>query len=123
MLFMAIVTLMIAILGIYSAITLDTERRQKEMVIRKINGAKVRHIAFLFARMYMVLLVGTAAIAFPLLHVIIKMLGEKYPLHVNTGWLFYTVLFVSVALIVFLTIYRRIRNIAKVNPAEMIKSE
>ena len=122
-LFMAIVTLMIAILGIYSAITLDTERRQKEMVIRKINGAKVRHIAFLFARMYMVLLVGTAAIAFPLLHVIIKMLGEKYPLHVNTGWLFYTVLFICVALIVFLTIYRRIRNIAKVNPAEMIKSE
>ena len=122
-LFMAIVTLMIAVLGIYSAITLDTERRQKEMVIRKINGAKVRHIAFLFARMYMVLLVGTAAIAFPLLHVIIKMLSEKYPLHVDTGWLFYTVLFVSVALIVFLTIYRRIRNIAKVNPAEMIKSE
>lgn len=61
-LFMVIVTLMIAVLGIYSAITLDTERRQKEMVIRKINEAKVRHIAFLFARMYMVLLVGTATI-------------------------------------------------------------
>ncbi len=37
-LFFSIVSLIITLLGVYSAITLDTERRQKEVAIRKING-------------------------------------------------------------------------------------
>ena len=38
-LFFSIVCLIITLLGVYSAITLDTERRQKEVAIRKVNGA------------------------------------------------------------------------------------
>ena len=38
-LFFSIVSLLITLLGVYSTITLDTERRQKEVAIRKVNGA------------------------------------------------------------------------------------
>lgn len=38
-LFFAIVSIIITLLGVYSSITLDTERRQKEVAIRKVNGA------------------------------------------------------------------------------------
>ncbi len=41
-LFFSIVSLIITLLGVYSAITLDTERRQKEVAIRKINGAGIK---------------------------------------------------------------------------------
>ena len=51
-LFMSIIALIISVLGIYSAITLDTEYRRKEMAIRKINGAGVRQIVLIFAYRY-----------------------------------------------------------------------
>ena len=43
-LFFSFVSLIITLLGVYSAITLDTERRQKEVAIRKVNGAGLKHI-------------------------------------------------------------------------------
>ena len=43
-----------------SAITLDTHSRQKEVAIRKINGAGPRVIALLFGRLYIRLLVVAA---------------------------------------------------------------
>ena len=59
-LFFSIVSLIITLLGVYSAITLDTERRQKEVAIRKVNGAGVKQIIMLFAHMYISLLVLSA---------------------------------------------------------------
>ena len=63
--FFAIVSIIITLLGVYSSITLDTERRQKEVAIRKVNGAGIRSIIWLFARLYLILLMVTAAITFP----------------------------------------------------------
>ena len=47
-LFFAIVSIIITLLGVYSSITLDTERRQKEVAIRKVNGAGMSHICLLY---------------------------------------------------------------------------
>ena len=60
-LFFAIVSIIITLLGVYSSITLDTERRQKEVAIRKVNGAGMSHIIWLFTRLYITLLMVTAA--------------------------------------------------------------
>ncbi len=40
-LFFSIVSLLITLLGVYSTITLDTERRQKEVAIRKVNRSRI----------------------------------------------------------------------------------
>ena len=61
-LFFSFVSLIITLLGVYSAITLDTERRQKEVAIRKVNGAGLKQIIILFARTYIYQLVLSAAL-------------------------------------------------------------
>lgn len=122
-LFMAAVCLLIVLLGIYSAITLDTERRRKEVAIRKINGAGVWQIVWLFARFYMLLLVLTAAVALPLAAYLLNLYSRMYCSFVELGVLFYGGLILFVALLVTAVVYVRIRNIARVNPAEVIKSE
>lgn len=122
-LFMAAVCLLIVLLGIYSAITLDTERRRKEVAIRKINGAGVRQIVWLFARFYMLLVVLTAAVALPLAAYLLNLYSRMYISFVELGVLFYGGLILFVALLVTAVVYVRIRNIARVNPAEVIKSE
>ena len=63
--FFSFVSLIITLLGVYSAITLDTERRQKEVAIRKVNGADWKQIILLFARIKIYLLAFSAIIPFP----------------------------------------------------------
>ena len=122
-LFMSIIALIISVLGIYSAITLDTEYRRKEMVIRKINGAGVRQIVLIFARLYIVLVIVTVAIAFPIVEFLLRMFSNMYYSFIDTGILFYGGILSFVVLLITMTVYVRIKNIARINPAEIIKSE
>lgn len=122
-LFMAVVALILSLLGIYSAITLDTEHRRKEMAIRKINGAGAWQIALLFARLYVVLVLSTAVVAFPIVDFLLGKLRETYYSFIDTGFLFYGGILLVVILLIALTVYARIRDISRINPAEVIKSE
>ena len=122
-LFFAIVSIIITLLGVYSSITLDTERRQKEVAIRKVNGAGMSHIIWLFARLYITLLMVTAALSFPLVYLVLQLWKQIYTVFFNCGFWFWTGIFISVAMITALTIWFRILKIARVNPVESIKNE
>ena len=118
------IALAIALLGIYSAITVDTTYRRKEMAIRKINGAKSRHIATLFARLYIRLLVIAAAIAFPLAYLLIDgIVTSNFLTTFNHGFGFYLGIFLLVAAFVALTVGVQIWRIARIEPASVVKSE
>jgi ABC-type antimicrobial peptide transport system permease subunit len=121
--FMALVAIVISLLGIYSAITLDTEYRRKEMAIRKVNGAGVKQIAFIFARLYIWLLLITAAVAFPIVWAIHNLLRTSYAIFIDTGILFYGGIFLGLSAIIALTVSFRIYLITKVSPAEIIRKE
>jgi len=118
------IALIITLLGIYSAITMDTTARRKEMAIRKINGAKTWHIALRFSRLYIMLLAISSAIAFPLCYILIDYLGEMgYRETFNYGPLFFLSVLCLMALFVALTVGAQIYRIAHINPAEIVKSE
>ena len=121
--FFAIVSILITLLGVYSSITLDTERRQKEVAIRKVNGAGIRQIIWLFIRLYILLLVSSAAISFPILYTVLSLWKRAYTVFFNYGFLFWSCIFLSIALITGVTIFFRIQKIARQNPAEVIKNE
>ena len=120
----ASIALIITLLGIYSAITMDTAMRRKEMAIRKINGAKARHIAASFARLYIVLLLITATIAFSLTFILFNT-GEEAGIRevFDCGVLFYTGIFLLMAVFVTLTVGVQIWQIARENPSKVVKSE
>jgi len=122
-LFFAVVSIIITLLGVYSSITLDTERRQKEVAIRKVNGASVRQIMMLFARLYIVLLLSSAIVAFPLTYLILTFWKRMYIVFFNYGFLFWLGIFAVVTLITAVTVAFRILRISRINPAEIIKSE
>jgi ABC-type antimicrobial peptide transport system permease subunit len=119
-LFFAIVSLVITLLGVYSAITLDTERRRREVALRKVHGARFKDILWLFGCRYFYLLVIPAVLAFPLVGLIFTILRESYLVFINYGPLFWTAIFLSVALLVVLTILWRILQVAHTRPAEEI---
>ena len=118
------IALIITLLGIYSAITMDTTMRRKEMAIRKINGAKARHIAASFARLYIVLLLITATIAFTLTFILFNT-GEEAGIRevFDCGFLFYSSIFLLMTTFVVLTVGVQIWRISCINPSQIVKSE
>lgn len=119
--FFAVICIIITLLGVYSCISLDTLRRQKEVALRKINGAGRIHIAWEFIRMYAILLVSSAAVAFPLLYVVFGYWKQLYIKFFEYGAAFWVVLFVFLTTMVAITIAFKVRGIARLNPAEAIK--
>lgn len=122
-LFFSVVVLVISLLGVYSAVTIDTEYRRKEMAIRKINGAGMRQIVWLFARLYVTLLTVTAVLEFALVEFLLRQFSTLYTVFFQHGVAFYFCLFLSVSLFVALTVAFRIWQVSRVNPAEEIKRE
>lgn len=122
-LFFSVVVLVISLLGVYSAVTIDTEYRRKEMAIRKINGAGMRQIIWLFARLYVTLLTVTAVWGFVLVEFLLRQFSTLYTVFFRHGVAFYFCLFLCVSLFVALTVAFRIWQVSRVNPAEEIKRE
>lgn len=120
---LAIISLIITLLGIYSAITLDTRRREKEVAIRKINGAGIPVLIWMFGRFYLTILTVTSAIALPLLIYVFGLGLQKYAVSVSLGWTFALGLIGCTALFIGVTIVSRIVRIVRLNPAEVIKNE
>jgi putative ABC transport system permease protein len=58
--------LLVACLGLFGLVTFAAEQRKKEMSIRKVLGASVRDIIGLLARDFLVLILVSLGIAFPL---------------------------------------------------------
>lgn len=121
---LALISLSITILGIYAAITLDTRRRQKEVAIRKINGATFHVIILMFGKLYISILVITSAFAFPLLWSLANTILINFDVRYNfNNPLFWVGLLLIVTCIITLTIAYRLYKISKINPAGVIKAE
>ena len=73
--FLAIV---IAILGLYGLVSFSTERRSKEIAIRKVMGAKVRDIVLLLTKDFTKLILVSNLIAWPLAYYLMSSWLEKF---------------------------------------------
>jgi ABC-type lipoprotein release transport system permease subunit len=119
----AFVSIAISLFGVYSSALLATERRRKEVAIRKINGAVLGNIIRLFLRTYLYILVIAAVPAFILVYFVIGKWLETYVYHISVSWVVALLLFIILSGLLTLTIIYRLMKTARINPAEVIKSE
>lgn len=118
----AIISLLITILGIYHSIQIDTERRQKEVAIRKVNGAHISDIYWLFGKSYVTLYLIAMILAIPICLFLMIMADSMIKFDYGHPMLWSIPMFVA-AMVIILTISWRIYRIARINPAEIIKNE
>lgn len=117
-----VLALLITLLGLYQSISLDTERRQKEVAIRKINGAKKMVIYRLFGHRYIVLLAIAYVLSLGVCYFILLLNNYNFKLDVTTISIFTLPLIITI-LVVGLTIGGKIWKIANINPAEVIQRD
>lgn len=121
--FASLVCILTAMFGIYSLVTLTCEQRRKEIAIRKVNGATVWSILFLFFREYLIMLCIAALFVFPITYVIIKQWILNYVRQVSISPLPFILILIGLALTVIAGISWRVWKAANENPAEVIKNE
>ena len=124
LLILVVISLLLVVLSIYSSISLDTMERQKEVAIRKINGAKPADIFLLFARMYLVIFAVTYVLAVSLL-MIIGIQAFEYDTRIEfvRSWEWPVQLFVLTAALLAVVTGWKIRQVMRLNPAEVVKTE
>ena len=121
---LAVVSLLLVVLSIYSSISLDTLGRQKEVAIRKINGAKPADIFLLFARTYLVIFAVTYILAVALLMIIgIQAIEFDTGVNIVRSWQWPALLFVLMAALLAVVTGWKIRRVMRLNPAEAVKTE
>ena len=121
--FVSLVCVIISVFGVFSLVTLSCEQRQKEIAIRKVNGAQIHHILQMFFREYLLLLIIAAVIAFPAGYVVMRRWIDSYVRQTSIDSWVYISIFVVIAIILLLSIIWRVWKAARQNPAEIIKSE
>ena len=118
-----IISLVIGLLSIYSAIAMNTEKRRKEVAIRKINGAGLYEIILLFFRKYLIMWTVICIIAFPLVYYYANSWLENYIDHISLNIFFFIGIYLLVLVLIILTIIGQVLEVARTNPAEITKSE
>lgn len=117
------VCIAIAVVGIFSIVSLACERRRKEVALRKIHGATMWRIYRLFLGEYMGLLVIGGVIAFPIGHYLMHQWQMQYVKQAPIPLWLYPGILAAMALLILVTVFRQIWKVAKAEPDVALKSE
>lgn len=120
---LSLVCIFISLFGIYSVVVLDCEYRRKEIAVRKVNGAPLCSIFYLFFKEYVYILGVAALISFPVGYLIMKPWTEKYILQTEINWWIYPLLLLLTFIVVLISITGKIWYTAHINPAAELKKD
>lgn len=119
----ALMAILISSLGLFALSLFDIQQRYREIALRKVNGAMTKDILPLLLRKYALLLGASFLIAIPLSYWGICIYLEDFAYRAPiSGWLF-ALAGIVVSLISFATLIYQVNKAAKMNPAEVMKSE
>ena len=120
---LAIVSLVICLISIFSTVMLDTQTRKKEVAIRKVNGALAKDITKLFGRTYLVITLIAmvfAVVAVLLFHIVLSQTFDM----VEINPVFPIILSIVIVIgFIAAIIACQVRKIMKVDPSEILAKE
>jgi putative ABC transport system permease protein len=119
----SLLALLLSLLGIFALSTLETEKRVKEIGIRKINGAKISNILAMLNRDLVKWMAVAYTIAIPVAYFAIEKWLQNFSYKTELSWW----IFISAGLLVFgislLTVTWQSWRAATRNPVEALRYE
>lgn len=122
--FMGLVAIIMSVSGLYSLVSLNLQKRTKELGIRKILGASLPHIVIQASKLFLLIMVFSFAVGSMLGAVMVNGLMDsvwEYYVAVNVQVL--TLAIVILFTIAVSTIGYKIRKIAVTNPVNSLRYE
>lgn len=119
----AVIAVVISCMGLFGLSLFDIHLRYREIGLRKINGAKAVDIFSLIMKKYFYTLAVAFVAGSALAYIFIENYMESYAHRVSLSVWMFLVSGILVSVIVFITLYWQTNKAARINPAEVIKSE
>lgn len=118
-----LITIIIALMGIYGLILFNARYKVKEIGIRKVNGATEMQMLILLNKGFLKLITVSFVLAVPVAWHIVRLWLAGFPYRVAIHWWVFLLAGGTTLLITLLTVSWQSWKAASVNPVETLKSE
>lgn len=119
----AALAIFISCLGIFGLSSFIAEQRTKEIGVRKILGAELSQLWALLSKDFIVLVIISCLLAVPFAYWLLQAWLEKYTYRVAIPWWIFVAASIGTLAITLLTISWQVIKVARVNPANTLKTE
>lgn len=119
----SILALIIVLLGVVGLIALSTQKRIKEIGIRKVLGSSVSGIIALFMKEFLVVIFIAAIIACPLAYIIMKSWLDGYAYKISINILPFVISVLALAIVTAVLIAMQTAKAATANPINALRTE
>jgi predicted permease len=119
----AILTIFISCLGLFALASYATERRRKEIGVRKVLGASISNITTLLSKDFLKLVVVSCLVAFPLAWWVMHNWLQDYQYRITISWWIFPIAGIVAVLIAVLTISFQSIKAAVANPVKSLRTE
>ncbi|GAB3492710.1 ABC transporter permease [Spirosoma knui] len=119
----ALLAILIGCLGLYGLITFMAEAKTKEIGVRKILGATVRQLLWLFGREFGKLIAIGFVLAAPIGWFLMNGWLQGYAYRINVGWWVFGLTILLAVFITLLTVGYESMKAALRNPAQSLRTE
>jgi putative ABC transport system permease protein len=121
--YFTILAVIIAALGLYGLSAYSTERRTKEIGIRKVMGASSISIMYSMSREFLLLVLYSIVIAMPAGWIIVEKLLRQFVNRIEISTIVFVVIAAGAVLIALLTVSFQAYRATCIRPAEALKVE
>jgi len=119
----SVLSVIVSCLGLFGLTTFATQKRIKEIGVRKVLGASVAGIVGMLSKDFVKLVVFALLIAFPVAWWIMNKWLQNFAYHIGIRWWFFALAGMTAIVISFITVsYQSIRA-ARANPVKSLRSE
>jgi putative ABC transport system permease protein len=118
-----IIAIIISGLGLLGLAAYSSEKRKKEISIRKAMGATVSSIVSLMSKEFIQLSFLSAVIGCPLAYLLMKKLLEGYAYHTDLRWDLFVLTAVCITLVSIFTVIFQVIKAATANPVDSLRNE
>lgn len=117
------IAILISCLGVLGLITYSVGQKAREIGIRKVIGASVADIVFLFARQYLRLILVANLIAAPIGWYVMQRWLQAFAYHVSLQWWMFAVALGMGCVVTFVTLIFKTIRAAVANPVVALRGE
>jgi len=119
----AVLTILVACMGLFGLATYTAEQRAKEIGIRKVLGATVRQVTQMLSGEFLKLVVIACIIAFPLSWWVMQKWLQDFAYRITIGWWMFVAAAVTALFIALLTVSFQAIKAALANPVKSLRTE
>ncbi|MEL6720619.1 MAG: FtsX-like permease family protein, partial [Bacteroidota bacterium] len=116
-------TIFVACLGLFGLTVFTTERRKKEISVRKVLGATITNIVTLLSKDFLRLVIIAFTLAIPVAWYLMQNWLTDFAYRIELRWWFFALAGIMAIGIAFLTVSFQSFKAAIVNPADSLKNE